>query len=99
VLNCPELAFSTPLICNVPLKETPAEFEIVRFLTVLVENVLAGMVWADEPLSSMLPFTAVKVPLLLIDPAIVNAPPETVKDPPAARVRLFTEAVPELIIG
>ena len=66
----------------------------------MVLNADAPMTWDEVPFISIVPAVASKVPLFVIVPEICNVVPVTVRDEPAAIVKLLTvPVVPELRTG
>ena len=92
-------AFNIPEIFRLPPSVTPAELLIVRLLIVLEEeNVLAGIVCADVPFITIVPFVSLKIPLFEMVPDICSVPPFTITDPPLAIVMLLTDTVPVVLV-
>jgi len=88
-----------PVKFKAPPKVTPAVLLMIRLLIVLLENVAAGIVCAEDPFIAIVPLLTLKVPLLLVVPPICNVAVLTVNEAPLAIVILLMELVPELITG
>jgi len=71
----------------------------VRFFTVLLAKVPAGIVCGDDPFITIVPFVAVNVPMFDMEPPICSVPPLTVRLPPVVIERPFMLEVPDVIDG
>ena len=65
----------------------------------LFANVVAGIVWALDPFSSMVPADAVNVPEFEMPPEICSFWPMTLSEAPASIVILFALPVADDIVG